>query len=103
VAQHAAGEVALPAASAICGINSGFFTAWHSGCTNPWKLACTEGNSGTIPFDPVSTSNGCSTRVWIYQEAVRAGYNLCLNPDSSTGALDKAYTYVWISGNAEDC
>lgn len=88
-------------AAAVCPIVSSKFTIYASGCSQPWSHACS--GSGFMPYAPEFVSNGCSTRAWIYLAAVRAGYNLCINPDQGVGPLARTYTYFYISSNTSPC
>jgi len=99
------GGVVAETSDGTCIYLSDFFVVWNSSCTTGEGLRCSEGNAESYPagFVPGYAYNDCGVRAWIYQGAVRAGYNLCINPASHTGILQKLYTYGWVSGNEDDC
>jgi hypothetical protein len=51
---------------------------------------CFVGNSDTI-LPPEWVSNGCTTRVRLFQYQNETGYSLCLRPNTSTGHLHRGY------------
>jgi hypothetical protein len=71
-------------------------------------LFCSEGmRSSTRPLSswpwPNQASNGCATRVWLYENSNSSGYTLCLNPHSDTGTLHRTYREFYVSVNASRC
>jgi hypothetical protein len=63
---------------------------------------CFAGNEDSITA-PEYVSNGCNTRVWIYQYSDETGYSLCLRPNSTTGHLGREYHSFRIVSNRASC
>lgn len=63
---------------------------------------CFAGNEDSmLPSEYVS--NGCTTRVWLYKHTDETGYNLCLQPNSTTGHLFRKYHSFRIVSNSKSC
>ena len=63
---------------------------------------CFAGNEDSI-LAPEYVSNGCTTRVWLYQYRDETGYSLCLRPNSTTGHLGRSYHSFRIVSNNANC
>jgi hypothetical protein len=63
---------------------------------------CFAGNEDSI-LAPEYVSNGCTTRVWLYQYRDETGYSLCLRPNSTTGHLGRSYHSFRIVSNSANC
>lgn len=99
VHQHYTSEISK--ASASCPIYPGNFVTFDSTCTGT-AWSCSHGNSSSL-YPPAYVSNGCGTRVWLYQNRNRTGYNLCIKPNSATGHLNRTYRAFWVSSNPAGC
>jgi hypothetical protein len=63
---------------------------------------CFNGNEDSI-LAPQYVSNGCTTRVWLYQYSDETGYSLCLRPNSTTGHLGREYHSFRIVSSKKSC
>ena len=88
-------------APAACPVENGFFSTWDSTCAGTlWS--CAHGTSSSL-FPPMFASNGCGTRVWLYQNSNRTGYTLCITKGTATGHLNRTYRAFWVSSNTANC
>lgn len=101
IASHAlrTGAAANPA---TCNNYSGHFNIYYGYCGSPDKRSCAGGTSTTIN-PPTYVSNGCGTRVWLYEYTSHTGYTLCVNPNTSDGHLGRSYKAFWVSSNGANC
>lgn len=86
-----------------CARYNNIWTIYGSKCTDPQDYSCTPYNKGGFPYNPQYLSNGCNTRVWIYQGPGQKGRSLCISADTSTSLLKLNYSYGWVSANKSRC
>lgn len=104
---HQQQRLRAPAASFPCVKTSNLVSIYYSNCTRQTAMECQPGD-GTRMSDPGYVWNGCAFRVWIYQYpgggGPGSGYNMCISPGTgNTSALQKAYTWAWLSSNTSAC
>jgi hypothetical protein len=94
---------ASASAQAIPQVNyrAGYVTLTNSSGQISQRNECSYRGGSMSP--PKYIANGCSTRVWMYQNSNDSGYSLCVNPRSSTGALGRSYRSYWVSNNSQNC
>jgi hypothetical protein len=63
---------------------------------------CFNGQEDSI-LAPEYVSNGCTTRVWLYQYSNETGYSLCLRPNSTTGHLNRTYHSFRVVASSKTC
>ena len=68
-------------------------------CNGQYNREPCSGTWVTI-FGPLYAANGCSTRLYMWTSG---GYNLCVNPQSSTNALKRDYTSAEITRITSNC
>jgi hypothetical protein len=71
-------------------------------------VGCTKGTFG--PTRPASTwpwpshvGNGCTSRVWLYQNADRTGISLCVSPLTNSPTLTRTYRSYKVSTTTTHC
>lgn len=101
IASHAL-NISAPANPATCNNYAGHFNIYYGYCGSPDQRSCAGGTSSNIN-PPTYVSNGCGTRVWLYQYTSHTGYNLCVNPNTSDGHLGRSYKAFWVSFNTANC
>lgn len=92
----------LVSAASFCPIVSGTFRTYGANCVRQGSFLCGGGNTRSIN-PPAYVSNGCSTRVWLYQYNSLTGRTLCISPRSGTNRLGRTYRAFWVSRNNTRC
>lgn len=85
-----------------CAIVSGHFSEYSIGCVNRVEYSCSVGNDGNLSYIPVFVSNGCGTRVILYQDKGETGNTLCIGPHSTTGTLNNNWRSFRV-GSSSSC
>jgi hypothetical protein len=92
----------LVSTASFCPIVSGTFRTYGANCARQGSFLCGGGNTRSIN-PPAYVSNGCSTRVWLYQYNSLTGRTLCISPRSGTNRLGHTYRAFWVSRNTDRC
>jgi hypothetical protein len=92
----------LVSVASFCPIVSGTFRTYGANCTRQGSFLCGGGNTRSIN-PPAYVSNGCSTRVWLYQYHTLTGRTLCISPRSGTNRLGRTYRAFSVSRNTARC
>ena len=67
------------------------------------RIPCAPTPSGN-PFGPLYVANGCPAQLWLWLGKSPTGSpDLCVNPESSTGALHRDYNYYALTMNFKEC
>jgi hypothetical protein len=97
----AVGSASAAPAVPLVNYKAGYVTLTNASGQISQRNDCTYRGGSMSP--PLYIANGCAVRVWMYQNSNDTGYNLCVNPRSSTGALGRTYRSYWVSSNSAKC